>query len=162
MICNLNIYNYVKAKMHLYRRMINYSKLLKALRTVSNQLYRNSSTRENYIPGKMLTFFKNETQILEIIKLFPPQHVKTKINTRIEYLYLINPDVAKSIAKHISSILNQKKEHFVAETNPGIGLLTKELLNGGIKLLRLYESCSDMRAHLMVSEYKYTSCYHSP
>lgn len=140
--------------------MINY-KLLNVLRSIPKQLFRNSSTKANNKPRKILTCFENETQILEIIESFPPQHVKIRANSRIEYLYLINPDIAKDIVGQIVPILNPKRKHFVAETNPGIGILTKELLNGGVKSLRLYESCSDMRLQLTVNEYKYISCCHS-
>lgn len=53
-------------------------------------------------------------------------------------LYLMNPDVAKSLATMISKDLLKNTSH-VIETNPGLGFLTKELLDMGVPSVTLYE-----------------------
>ncbi|KAF5297113.1 hypothetical protein FQA39_LY02693 [Lamprigera yunnana] len=75
----------------------------------------------------------------------PKQFLIINRKKLFSHLYLIDDGIAKDAVKCILPYLIYKDTHIVCETNPGLGLITTELLNGGIELVRLYESCDEFR-----------------
>lgn len=72
--------------------------------------------------------------------LFPhiPSILMRKCKKSRSSSYLINPVGAKEFADLISSDL-LRDPSYVIETNPGLGILTEELLNSKVPLVHLYE-----------------------
>lgn len=64
--------------------------------------------------------------------------------TNTSMLHLIDKDTA---VKYVSLIKNDLSKNmcYVAELNPGFGILTRELLNAGVPLIHLYEKHSGLR-----------------
>lgn len=93
-------------------------------------------TRKKVVNVEIINYMKEcglEHLIDEIPKALITQNCKQRSR-----LYIINPEVAKSFATLISEDLLQNTSH-VIETNPGLGLLTKELLKIGVPAINLYE-----------------------
>ncbi|CAH2000889.1 unnamed protein product [Acanthoscelides obtectus] len=105
-------------------------------------------TAENRIPfSRELVYFLTANPHLSSVKKYiPPRHLA--VTRAPENLYLICPNVAKSIANIVFPHLRSTKSQVIAETNAGLGLITTELLEKGVDLIRLYEMCSDFRREL--------------
>ncbi|XP_014472698.1 PREDICTED: dimethyladenosine transferase 2, mitochondrial [Dinoponera quadriceps] len=73
----------------------------------------------------------------EIIHIFPSIFMKKGEDDR-NLLYLIDKEAAVDFVSLIIDDLSKDKS-FIAELNPGIGMLTTELLKAGIPLIHLYE-----------------------
>lgn len=88
----------------------------------------------------------------ELMDMFPKEfYRKTGYNTTMSnQLYLANEMIARKIAHHLTRLPDQCVP-FV-ETNPGPGLLTGLLIDGGIKDLRLFEGREEFLTHLEVRE----------
>ncbi|KAI4495632.1 hypothetical protein M0802_008467 [Mischocyttarus mexicanus] len=74
----------------------------------------------------------------ELAKICPKKHIKVT-NMKENIFYLIDKSTAKKFVQLIIDDLS-KDMNFVAENNAGIGLLTEELLNAGIKKIYAYET----------------------
>lgn len=72
----------------------------------------------------------------ELPGMFP--NCKTSTNTGMaRTLYLVNDETAEKIAQHLTRLPDP--DITLVETNPGMGILTRLLLQGGMKDLRLFE-----------------------
>ncbi|XP_076637665.1 mitochondrial transcription factor B2 [Colletes latitarsis] len=60
----------------------------------------------------------------------------------VSQLYLINPNTAKEFVSLIKDDLLKNTNH-VIEMNPGLGLLTQELLNANVPFIHMYENQSN-------------------
>lgn len=98
---------------------------------------------------RLTKYFNSKPHLKKIQEYIPKKYL---INKRypaiIENLYLIDSEIAKDIVKHILPILQSNKNQLVCETNAGLGFITTELLDNGIELVRLYETCSEFRVTL--------------
>ncbi|CAH2000897.1 unnamed protein product [Acanthoscelides obtectus] len=105
-------------------------------------------TAEKRIPfSHELHYFLTANPHLSTVKKYiPPRYFAE--TTAPENMYLICPNAAKSIANIVFPHLRSTKSQVIAETNAGLGLITTELLEKGVDLIRLYESCSDFRKEL--------------
>jgi len=67
-----------------------------------------------------------------------PKTLTELIGTKMNVLYLIDE---KTASKYVSLIMKDlsKNTCFVAELNPGFGIVTKKLLKAGIPMIHLYE-----------------------
>lgn len=129
-----------------------------------------SSTLSNKNSCSKKTEYNNTTQIKEKIKLQMRRRKKKdilddkEILDIINYVQLVNPDLVKvctkqlkfyqtdvdvlyfidraAAAQYVSLIKNDllKNTCFVAELNPGYGVLTTELLKNDVPLIHLYET----------------------
>ncbi|KAJ8962737.1 hypothetical protein NQ318_001135 [Aromia moschata] len=93
-------------------------------------------------------FFQENKEIRGIKQFIPSKYLELKRKGTPDHLYLINPAIAKIIFSHLKSVLNSKSDQIICETNAGLGLVATELLEYGIKLVRLYESCPEFREGL--------------
>ncbi|XP_043255041.1 dimethyladenosine transferase 2, mitochondrial [Colletes gigas] len=66
----------------------------------------------------------------------------------LSQLYLINPNVAKEFVLLIKDDLLKNTNH-VIEMNPGLGLLTVELLNANVPFIHMYENQSNFYNELI-------------
>lgn len=96
-------------------------------------------------------YLRKNPELLEIKQYIPDKYLKTSSKIANEYLYLICPNAAHKIADHVVSAATDNQ--IIAETNTGLGLITTELLEKGIKKVRMYESCSEFRVDLKVSNH---------
>ncbi|XP_047369332.1 dimethyladenosine transferase 2, mitochondrial [Vespa velutina] len=97
---------------------------------------------------KLMKTMKSEYENLNIkdyIKLINPQYIEVCPKIYLGYTsnisdvsYLISENGAKNFVDLIIDDLS-KNMTFVAEANPGAGVLTKELLEAGVKIIRIYE-----------------------
>lgn len=69
----------------------------------------------------------------------------------LDSLYLIDSIIAKEIVHHVLSELEDVKNKVICETNAGLGMIALELLDSGVQLVRLYESCPEFRNSLKVN-----------
>lgn len=99
----------------------------------------------------LLKYLSSAPHLKELKAHIPHKYLVVKRHlSAIENMYLINSETAKDIAKRILPIVKTDfNGQVVAETNAGLGLVTVELLKSGVKLIRLYESCSEFREALM-------------
>ena len=65
-----------------------------------------------------------------------------KMTSSPENLYLVERKAAEEFYKMIQSYLDESSSTFVAEINPGLGLLTEKLLQTRIPKIHLYEASS--------------------
>ncbi|KAK7869249.1 hypothetical protein R5R35_000871 [Gryllus longicercus] len=72
----------------------------------------------------------------EVINAVPHKYLRRNKNT--DQMYLIVPDVADTIVQCMKDNI-LKKNHIVLETNPGLGVLTKKLIDAGVEQLHLHE-----------------------
>lgn len=79
--------------------------------------------------------YLNECNLGHLIDKIPKELLRRSKGSR---LYLMNPKVAESFATMVSEDLLQNASH-VIETNPGLGFLTKELIEIGVSSINLYE-----------------------
>ncbi|KAJ8932073.1 hypothetical protein NQ314_014975 [Rhamnusium bicolor] len=105
------------------------------------------NTRTTHSKRINLFFSKNE-DLKELKQYIPSKYFQLKRIGIPENLYLICPSVAKTIVSHLMPTLNLNSNQIICETNAGLGLIATELLENGVKLVRLYESCPDFRLEL--------------
>jgi hypothetical protein len=108
--------------------------------------------------AKVSQFFRRNPHLVAARPHIPEKYFVTKRITPPENLYLIDANVAKKAARYVLPHVKNVKDHIVSETNAGLGLITSELLSNGIKLVRLYESCLDFKAHLRERFKRYKGC----
>ncbi|XP_037040482.1 dimethyladenosine transferase 2, mitochondrial isoform X2 [Bradysia coprophila] len=87
------------------------------------------------------------------ISKFPKRITRTSQVNSLDahHLYLVNDETATKIARHLTESVDPSKT-FV-ETNPGLGLLTKLLVQSDITDLRLFEAHSEFSDDLQRSLY---------
>lgn len=83
------------------------------------------------------TFFQTYSYLIPYKQYIPTQILHFPGN-KYDKLYLICPNVAKTVAKHILKEVKGNDNQVVAEINPGLGYISKELLDG-INKVKLYE-----------------------
>lgn len=78
----------------------------------------------------------------DIVDVCPNNFMKT-LTTNTNVLYLIDE---KTATKYVSLIIKDllKNTCFVAELNPGFGILTEKLLQAGVPLIHLYEAKKEL------------------
>lgn len=105
------------------------------------------SSHELKISDKIQTYF-NENDHGNMLKAFPESLLRIKRNPDIS-LYLASEGSARIIADVLTK--NLQKEKPLLEINPGLGLLTKLLINETENDLLLYESEPHFHPELKVS-----------
>lgn len=103
-------------------------------------------TRNSHI----MKYMQSKSSLKEMVPFIPEKYFTIKRKTPPENLYLIDEDVAKSVVNRILPLLKRNEDQVICETNAGLGLISSQLLDNGIKLVRLYESCSEFRQSLKV------------
>lgn len=99
---------------------------------------------------KRMNLYLNSSECIEDVKPYiPKRYFDQKVRTISDNLYLIDSRLATDIAKHILPAIKDT-DQMICETNAGLGLLTSELLDNGLKWVRLYETCPDFRVTLKV------------
>lgn len=98
---------------------------------IKNKKRERKSGKQNFIE------YLPNTLSPEVIRICSNMFVKRSGDDR-NLLYLIDNRVAAEFASIIIDDLS-RNTCFVAELNPGIGMLTRELLKAGISLIHLYE-----------------------
>lgn len=73
----------------------------------------------------------------KILKICPDKCLKLS-TVATDMFYLINPETAKEVTSLIINDLSQNM-NYVIHINPGMGLLTKELLEAGVPSIDMYE-----------------------
>nr|CAH7716454.1 unnamed protein product [Callosobruchus chinensis] len=99
-------------------------------------------TRELYY------LFTTYPHLQNIKKYIPPKYFLRSNTVPAENIYLICPKTAKRIADIVFKYLRSTKTQVIAETNAGLGLIATELLDKGLDLIRLYETCPEFREEL--------------
>ncbi|ENN70609.1 dimethyladenosine transferase 2, mitochondrial [Dendroctonus ponderosae] len=92
-------------------------------------------------------FFRQHPSIGAYQNVLPAKIVQSKTYKNPEYVYLVNPQVADDIAKYVFQSI-QSKNHIVAESNPGLGLISQSLIKLGIRSVRLYELNPEFHEYL--------------
>ncbi|CAG9862997.1 unnamed protein product [Phyllotreta striolata] len=98
-------------------------------------------------------FVNKHPNLSQMMKYVPKEYQKVSSKVAQEYLYLICPQTAKIIAEHVVNSVNDNQ--IVAETNVGLGLITSELLDRGVPIVRMYESSPEFRLDLKNYDSKY-------
>lgn len=91
-------------------------------------------------------FFKQNPHIQSIRSQIPEKYLQLKRITPPDNLYLIDKNVARWVVSNILPIIQQNENQIVSETNAGLGFITAELLDRGVRLVRIYEPCSDFKS----------------
>ncbi|XP_060523717.1 uncharacterized protein LOC132700420 [Cylas formicarius] len=91
------------------------------------------------------TFIENNLDIVQYRDSIPCKYLNTKSIKQTRSLYLISPTVAESIGSHVMKAVRVQDEHVIAETNPGLGLITRYLLDQDVNKIHLYESCEEFQ-----------------
>lgn len=100
---------------------------------------------------KLTAYFKSEPHLFAVKKYIPEKYFLIKHDTSVlDSLYLVDSNVAKDIVKHVMAEVVDAKKQIICETNAGLGLIALELLDSGVNLVRLYESCPEFRNSLKV------------
>lgn len=99
---------------------------------------------------KISNFFRNQRHLTAVKPYIPGKYLVLKRMTPPENLYLIDEQVAKKAVSYILPEIRQNVNQIVSETNAGLGLISKQLLDNGVPLVRLYESCPDFKIYLKV------------
>lgn len=84
-------------------------------------------------------FFKSD-ELKTIVNKFPEKFLRKKYKVPGQ-LYIAHPSAAQCIAPHLTAGIPTDMP--VIEVNPGLGLLTQELIDHGLSNLRLYESAKE-------------------
>ncbi|CAH1280387.1 unnamed protein product [Diabrotica balteata] len=110
------------------------------------KLYNNfSQIRRGY--AKLIDLhFQKHPELLNIKQYIPEKYLSISSKVANEHLYLICVNTAKIIADHVIPFV--KEDQIVAESNVGLGLITTELLEKGVKRVRMYETCPEFRVDL--------------
>lgn len=97
---------------------------------------RKKPSKRNYYSKDVYNYLqKNFPQHVDEI----PKLLVRRATGHSNNLYIINETSAKALASMISEELSNDSSH-VIECNPGLGLLTKELLKTGVPCIHLYEA----------------------
>lgn len=99
------------------------------------------------IPKQIISYF-DEPEKRFVLNSFP-EKVLQKIRKNPDGLYIANDETARVIANALGKDLNPNK--LIVEANPGVGLLTKHLLNKTENDVLLYEPKEHFHRHLNVS-----------
>lgn len=130
-----------------------YGFILRTLKSLSSSKVTESNGTEIPIKNRALNaLFKSNAKIENLKNNIPRKYFKLKACA--DHLYLIDPDVAEdSVGLILPDIKNRK---YIAETNAGLGLITKQLIDNGIKKVHMYETCPLFREQLnkLVAENK--------
>lgn len=106
--------------------------------------------RKNHHNIGIANYFSSKPCLRDIKQCIPNKYFVLNRRTAPENIYLIDPDIANEATATILSCLKNTKG-LICETNVGLGLLASNLLNNGVNMIRLYESCSDFRYSLKVN-----------
>lgn len=109
---------------------------------------RKKQKKSKRISREMNDFFNSSKELSETTPHIPVKYMC--VNSTSEHHYLVCTNTAKEIIDKIMPHLDLSRKQLICETNAGLGLLTMELLERGVKLVRMYESCSEFRAELKV------------
>ncbi|XP_030753407.1 dimethyladenosine transferase 2, mitochondrial [Sitophilus oryzae] len=84
-------------------------------------------------------FFQSNNH-MEYLKELIPANIKLQRKTVIpDRMYLICPNTAKKVAEYVWEQTKSNTNQLICETNPGVGVITIELLEKGARKVRLYE-----------------------
>ncbi|XP_019868579.2 dimethyladenosine transferase 2, mitochondrial [Aethina tumida] len=104
---------------------------------------------------KMKHFFNRHPEIDNIKQYIPKKYLESKRKTLPDNIYLMCSKVAKEIAQIVLPEVKDVKNQVICETNPGLGFISAELLENGVPLVRMYESCPEFREMLKDFDTKY-------
>ncbi|KAJ8926122.1 hypothetical protein NQ315_009979 [Exocentrus adspersus] len=105
--------------------------------------------RRKRVSHKMaIANFFLENNLSPILQHLPRQYLKVRKAGSPESLYLVCPKTAKTIASYVKAAFEENQDQIIAETNAGLGLIATELLDSGVRPVRLYEPCPDFRLEL--------------
>lgn len=94
--------------------------------------------KKNTHKERMDNFFNENPEYQQIKPLIPSKLLRRNLTTPVE-MYLIDKSIAKTIAYQIKENF-KLKSLVIIEINPGLGLLTEELLSLGVKQIEMMES----------------------
>lgn len=94
--------------------------------------------KKNTHRDRMDNFFNKNPEYQQIKALIPSKLLRRNLTTPVE-MYLIDKSLAKTIAYQIKESF-KLKSLVIIEINPGLGLLTEELLSLGVKQIEMMES----------------------
>lgn len=100
--------------------------------------------------AKLRSYLKSQTNLFEMLPYIPQKYITLKRRDFIENLYLIDSKIAKDAVSQVVSTIQKNNKQVVCETNAGLGLISSELLDAGVPVVRLCESCPDFRVALKV------------
>ncbi|XP_049805483.1 dimethyladenosine transferase 2, mitochondrial isoform X2 [Schistocerca nitens] len=95
-------------------------------------------------------YFQTKESLRNVLKDVPGKILKMRRKIP-EALYLVDDDVADEIVTTINKEVESLNSPII-EANPGLGLITKRLLNCGAQNLQLYESSAEFKARLQAIE----------
>lgn len=119
---------------------INMIEIEKKIKRIKKRKKTEISALDNKEQVNIVRYVQNINQ--NIIDTCPPMFMKITGSTT-NVLYIIDRDAAASFVSIIIDDLS-KNMCFVAELNPGFGILTTELLKAGVPLIHLYEGKIEM------------------
>ncbi|KAK2581704.1 hypothetical protein KPH14_002191 [Odynerus spinipes] len=126
---------------------------------VNNYIKESCDTNEKMITNEYINHENLKSHVNNINPTFaevcPAKYMKTNIKI-IDTLYLMEEKTAEKFSNLIIDDLS-KNMTYVAEANPGIGLLTEKLLNAGVTRIRAYESQECFFPALRQLQKKYSS-----
>lgn len=96
-------------------------------------------------------YMQSDEKLSPLIKHIPNKYFPSKKKALISNMYLVNPEVAESVAGWIMPFVKSKSDQVICETNAGLGLISSNLLKAGLGRIRIYESCMDFQTYLTVS-----------
>lgn len=131
---------------------INLKRLCSVVSTGILENVKSSNTKSSYKPKgmkkEMRQFFESDPELMDVLPHIPTKYLG--VNTNSEHHYLISTAIAKQIVDKIMPFLDLSGKQLITETNAGLGLITTELLEKGVNLVRMYEACSEFRTELRV------------
>ncbi|XP_066991460.2 dimethyladenosine transferase 2, mitochondrial [Anabrus simplex] len=115
----------------------------------------NKSENNNSVLSKeMREYLSSKESLSRVSDIMPHSFLKRRKKSG-ESLYVVDDDVAKQFVDAVKSVWNLEEDHVVLEGNPGLGLISNELINGGVKRLLLYESCNTFHPQLQKLQEQY-------
>lgn len=112
-----------------------------------HKLNKQKDEKENpKLAADVVNYLKNSPEHEGLVKQLPKSLLKKY--KKPESMYLINKKTAKEIAETIKNLLDNSP---LVEVNPGLGILSEELLQVHRGPHYLYESSSHFVPHLSVS-----------
>lgn len=123
--------------------------VLKVWNIGSSKYFATAKTRG--MTKEMREFFESVPELLDVMPHIPSKYLRN--NSTSEHHYLISSTIAKHIVDKIMPFLDLSGKQLIAETNAGLGLITSELLEKGVNLVRMYEYCSEFRVELRVNTF---------
>ncbi|XP_033218051.1 dimethyladenosine transferase 2, mitochondrial isoform X2 [Belonocnema kinseyi] len=116
----------------MFKHLWNFKKFLRSLKGKKKKVPKTPLTHQVTIKKHLV-----EVGASSLVKELPPKLMK--IRRTAESLYFSDEKVAKKFSSLISKDIVQGSSSFVAEINPGLGLLTEGLLQTKIPKIHLYE-----------------------